>query len=218
MKKIKQSIKRLLCLIPILKDWFGFKMSVHNQVCFREFLHFKVIKKGVYWPIHRNSEVTNPQNIYVGICSTPGIRPGCYISGVGGIVIGDYVTTGPNVGIISANHGVYNHIEHVIPKNPVMIGDYCWIGQNSVVLPGVKLGPHTIVGAGSIVTKSFPDGYCVIAGNPARLIKTLDKSQCVSSRKQSEYVGFIAKGEFKAFAEKYMPNHKYIDVIRAKKY
>ena len=75
MKKVKRFIKRLLCLIPILNDWFGFKMSVHNQVYLREFLRFKVTKQNVYWPIHRNSEVTSPQNIYIGICSTPGIPP-----------------------------------------------------------------------------------------------------------------------------------------------
>ena len=46
--------------------------------------------------------------------------------------------------------------------------------MNSVVLPGVKLGDHTVVGAGSIVTKSFPEGYCVIAGNPAKMIKKIN--------------------------------------------
>lgn len=45
--------------------------------------------------------------------------------------------------------------------------------MNSVVLPGVSLGPHTVVGAGSVVTKSFPDGYCVVAGNPAKIIRRL---------------------------------------------
>ena len=45
--------------------------------------------------------------------------------------------------------------------------------MNSVVLPGVHLGNNTIVGAGSVVTKSFMDGNCIIAGNPARIIKRL---------------------------------------------
>jgi acetyltransferase-like isoleucine patch superfamily enzyme len=45
--------------------------------------------------------------------------------------------------------------------------------MNSVILPGVELGPHTIVGAGSIVTKSFPEGNCIIVGNPAKKIKDL---------------------------------------------
>ena len=45
--------------------------------------------------------------------------------------------------------------------------------MNSVILPGVTLGDHTVVGAGSVVTKSFEQGYCVIAGNPARIIREL---------------------------------------------
>lgn len=45
--------------------------------------------------------------------------------------------------------------------------------MNSVILPGVTLGNHTIVGAGSVVTKSFPEGNCVIVGNPGRVIKKL---------------------------------------------
>ena len=54
---------------------------------------------------------------------------------------------------------------------PIKIGDYCWLGMNTLVMSGVELGPSTIVGGGSIVTKSFPEGYCVIAGNPAKVIR-----------------------------------------------
>ena len=46
--------------------------------------------------------------------------------------------------------------------------------MNSVILPEVTLGDYTIVGAGSIVTKSFTKGNCVIAGNPAKVIKELN--------------------------------------------
>ena len=46
--------------------------------------------------------------------------------------------------------------------------------MNSVILPGVTLGEDMVVGAGSIVTKSFPDGHCIIAGNPAKLIRNLN--------------------------------------------
>ena len=45
------------------------------------------------------------------------------------------------------------------PKD-VVLGKYCWIGMNSVILPGVVLGDHTVVGAGSVVTKSLSKGYC----------------------------------------------------------
>ena len=45
--------------------------------------------------------------------------------------------------------------------------------MNSMILPGVVLGDRTIVGAGSVVTKYFPEGNCVIAGNPAKVIKVI---------------------------------------------
>ena len=61
--------------------------------------------------------------------------------------------------------GINRHV-----KWPVSFKN-CWIGFNAVILPGVILGDNTIVGAGSIVTKSFESGHCVIAGNPAKIIK-----------------------------------------------
>jgi acetyltransferase-like isoleucine patch superfamily enzyme len=45
------------------------------------------------------------------------------------------------------------------------------VGMNAVILPGVVLGPATVVAAGAIVTKSFPDGFCIVAGVPARVIR-----------------------------------------------
>lgn len=72
-------------------------------------------------------------------------------------------------------------------EKEVIIEDYCWIGMNVVVLPGVHLGPRTIVGAGSVVTKSFSDGYCVVGGNPAVMIKKLDKEQFVPTKYKEEY-------------------------------
>lgn len=86
-----------------------------------------------------------------------------------------------NVGIVTANHNPENPKEH-LPAKPVKLGRECWIGMNSVILPGIELGDHTVVGAGSIVTKSFPEGYCVIAGNPAKLIRKLqrDKNESIA--------------------------------------
>ena len=81
-------------------------------------------------------------------------------------------------------------------KEKVKICDYSWAGMNSVILPGVKLGTRTIVAAGSVVTKSFPEGYCVIAGSPAKIIRYLDKEKFVPWHDEEEFYGFIPKDEF----------------------
>lgn len=68
--------------------------------------------------------------------------------------------------------------------------------MNSVVLPGVSLGTRTIVAAGSVVTKSFPEGYCVVGGTPAKIIKRLDKENFVPWRDDFEYYGYYSKEKF----------------------
>lgn len=57
--------------------------------------------------------------------------------------------------------------------SPVTIGRGCWIGEKVSIMPGVVLGNKCVVGANSVVTKSFPD-YCIIGGIPARIIKKYD--------------------------------------------
>lgn len=151
--------------------------------------------------------MTHPNNIYVGINSNAGTRSGCYLQGNGGIFIGNYVHFASNIGIISANHDMYYHMQHV--NKEVWIDDYCWIGMNVVIMPGVHLGPRTVVGAGSIVTKSFPNGYCVIGGNPAKLIKELDKEKFVPTKFEEEYYGFVPKKDFERFAKKHLQQNKY---------
>lgn len=53
---------------------------------------------------------------------------------------------------------------------PVTIGDDVWLGQRAIIKPGVTVGNHAIIGAGSIVTKDIPE-WAIVAGNPARIIK-----------------------------------------------
>ncbi len=48
----------------------------------------------------------------------------------------------------------------------VFIDDYAWIGHNVIILPGVHIGKHAIIGAGAVVTKNVPD-YAIAVGNPA---------------------------------------------------
>ena len=64
-------------------------------------------------------------------------------------------------------------VEPAEQAHPIAIGDGVWIGFDSVVLPGVKIGDGAIVGARSVVTSDVPP-YAVVAGNPARVIRQLD--------------------------------------------
>lgn len=74
--------------------------------------------------------------------------------------------------MITANHDFYDLDKH-LKSESIIIAEKCWIGMDSVILAGVVLGVRTIVGAGSVVTKSFPAGNVVVAGNPAKIIKYL---------------------------------------------
>ena len=132
---------------------------------------------GVKWAIHHTSTIHNPERIERGKDVFPGDSPGVYINATNGIKIGDYTNIGPSVGLVSTNHDPIDNGTH-IQVSPIEIGKFCWLGMGAIVLPGVVLGDFTVVGAGAIVTKSFPDGYCVLAGNPAGIIKYLNKTEC----------------------------------------
>jgi acetyltransferase-like isoleucine patch superfamily enzyme len=132
---------------------------------------------GVPWAVHYTSTVHCPGRITRGKGVYPGDSPGNFIDAKNGIEIGDHTNIGPNVGIISANHDFIDN-ERYSDDQPIRIGAFCWIGMGAVILPGTVLGDHTIVGANAVVTHSFPEGYCVIAGNPARIIGQLDKTAC----------------------------------------
>ncbi|WP_052952092.1 acyltransferase, partial [Paraclostridium benzoelyticum] len=201
--KLKKVIKKLMGKIPIFKDYFNI-VKTKIPINLKQYLKYKTFNrnKKIYWPVHKNSIVNG--NVEIGINSSVGATPGCYIQGIGKVKVGDYTLLAPNVGIISANHDLYDYRKHI--KKEVLIGDYCWIGMNSVILPGVKLGNHTIVAANSVVTKSFSDGYCVLGGNPAKIIKKLNKEECTDYRDEEEYYGYIPKDKFKRYKDKYLNN------------
>ena len=197
----ENTVKKFANKIPLLGEYLRFRRTLLNKVPFSKWAKFKIgVNRAVYWPVHKNSEVVGAENIYVGKNATLGIRPGCYINGNGGIIMGDFARVASNCGIISSNHDVYNHSKHI--DKPIFIGNHCWIGQNSLILAGVELGPRTIVAGGSVVTKSFPDGYCIIGGNPARLIKSLDPSLFEPMTCEELFHGFIPDEKFDAFIER----------------
>lgn len=137
---------------------------------------FLGINKGIPFPVSPKTTVSGHHNIEFNIDDINNFQgSGCYFQafGTGKIIIGKGCWIASNVGMITTNHDINDPELHVESKD-IVLGEKCWIGMNSVILPGVVLGPHTTVGAGSVVTKSFEQGYCVIAGNPARKIKDID--------------------------------------------
>lgn len=164
MSSLKQILRRLL---RTPED-----VDLRSQLAY--FFWQKVLgfNRSASWTVHFTSRVVAPEKVKLGRASYPGDMPGCYIQAMNGIEIGDYCLFGPNVGLISANHDPADPRRH-LPAPPIRLGDRCWIGMGAIILPGVTLGPHTSVGANAVVTRSFPDGHCVLAGNPARIVRNL---------------------------------------------
>lgn len=187
--------------IPVLRSVY-LSRATQTPIPLWSLLAFRIgLRRHVYWPTHPSSVVVDPTSIHIGIETSPGLMPGCYIQGTNGIEIGDYTQIAAGVAIISANHALTDNRHH-LPCTPVRIGSHSWIGTHAVILPGIKLGCYTIVGAGAVVTKSFESGYQVLAGNPARVIKVLNPADCVLHRSAEEFHGFIAAADFSAFRDR----------------
>ena len=156
-----------------LKDpvmgWQGW-LWVIQGIWFQKILGFN---RGLKAPIIPSTRLNSLQNLLMHPDQLDALQsPGCYFQNPEShIKIGRGTIIGPNVSIITRNHDLEDFNQYA-PSEPVEIGKKCWVGANSVILPGVNLSDGVIVAAGSVVTKSF-DGSCVIGGNPAKVIKQL---------------------------------------------
>jgi acetyltransferase-like isoleucine patch superfamily enzyme len=121
---------------------------------------FAVINNGV-------GNVTIGDNTRIGIGSVV----------IGPVSIGNDIRLAQHVVVSGLNHGYEDPTTPIwkqkVTTKPIVIGDECWIGANSVVVSGVSIGKHSVVAAGSVVTKDVPS-FCIVAGNPARVIKRYD--------------------------------------------
>ncbi len=107
------------------------------------------------------------------------IGPHAMLDGVGGVTIGNGVIIAPKVTIYSRSHNFNYSLAALLYDNimicgEVKIGDYVWIGANTIILPGVSIGCGAVIGAGAVVSKDIPD-YAVAVGNPAKVIKFRNK-------------------------------------------
>ncbi len=124
----------------------------------------------------------------------------------------------PNVQLYTATHPL-----HPVKRNsgleyakPIKIGNNVWLGGGVIVTPGVTLGDNVVVGAGSVVTKSFPDNV-VIAGNPARIIKTVEEELTEESLETLRHKIDMIDRELVALLEKRMDTVTKIGQVKKKK-
>lgn len=124
------------------------------------------------------------------------------------------ITVGRNCQITSGvkvfTHGGGGAVRKVIPRfdafGKVTIGDYVYIGSNSLIMPGVTIGDNVLIAAGSVVTKSIPSNV-VVGGNPARIVCTIEEyiernlpynldSKGLSAKKKKEMLLRLPEGKF----------------------
>lgn len=107
------------------------------------------------------------RNLYINV--------NCTILDCHWVTFGHNVLIAPNVQIYTAYHPTDPALRQtgLEMAAPITLGHNVWVGGGAIICPGVTIGDHTTVGAGSVVTKSLPAGV-VAAGNPCRIIRTVD--------------------------------------------
>jgi maltose O-acetyltransferase len=101
----------------------------------------------------------------------------------GTITIGDDVLMGPDVVMMATSHAfdrtdIPINQQGEAPEREIRVGDDVWIGTRVVILPGVTVGSHAVIAAGSVVTKDVPD-FGIVGGVPAKLIRMRKSSAAV---------------------------------------
>lgn len=90
------------------------------------------------------------------------------------IEIGEDCQIGPNVQLLTPTHPIeaQPRRDKLEAALPITVGNNVWLGGGAIVCPGVTIGDNSVIGAGSVVTRDVP-ANCVVAGNPARVIRTI---------------------------------------------
>ena len=114
---------------------------------------------------------------------------------IGPATIGNHVNLAQNVTVTGLNHNYQDADKRIdeqgVSTQPITIEDDVWVGANSVILPGVTLGKHCVVAAGSVVSRSIPP-YSVCAGSPAKVVKQFNPESRTwekqSQKTESNYI------------------------------
>ena len=103
-------------------------------------------------------------------------RVGLHNTVIGPVTIGNHVNLAQGITVTALNHNFVDPEKRIdeqgVNTTPVIIEDDVWIGANAVVLPGVRIGNHSVIAAGAVVTKDVPP-HSIVAGIPAKIIKKI---------------------------------------------
>lgn len=103
-------------------------------------------------------------------------RVGLHNTIIGPVNIGHHVNLAQGITVTALNHNFEDSEKRIdeqgVCTTPVVIEDDVWIGANAVILPGVRVGTHSVVAAGAVVTKDVPS-HSIVAGIPAKIIKKI---------------------------------------------
>ncbi|NNF06841.1 MAG: N-acetyltransferase [Candidatus Eisenbacteria bacterium] len=116
------------------------------------------------------------------------IHSGCFLELV---TLGDHVFLGPNVVFTDDPHPPCPKYEEC--KKGAILEDYVKVGANATILPGVRIGARSLIGAGSVVTQDIPPGV-VAAGNPARVVRNIDELTCWPGHYDHPYAWELGEG------------------------
>jgi acetyltransferase-like isoleucine patch superfamily enzyme len=125
------------------------------------------IEMGKGSTFHMGARFYQPRNISIGEGTIIGDH--AFLDGRASLKIGSHVDIASKVMIYNSEHDL-NSPTMKAKEEPVVIGDYCFIGPRAIIMPGVTLGKGAVVAGGAVVTKSVPDGV-IVGGVPAQKIK-----------------------------------------------
>jgi acetyltransferase-like isoleucine patch superfamily enzyme len=189
----KKSFSSIRCLLRdylyyFKKKWNDYKFKLKfkdatilnpSQLSYSNLNNIQ-ISDNVYIDVQVTMRIFDECKLYIG--KNTNIGPFCHISGVmNSIWIGEHVLISPRVFITSSNHRYEDITKPImsqgyVSKGDVIIEDGCWLGVGVCILPGVKIGKNSVIGANSIVTRDVPE-YSIAVGNPAQIIKKYDPEQ-----------------------------------------
>jgi maltose O-acetyltransferase len=117
-------------------------------------------------------EIVSHKGSHISIGDHTFINYGASLTAYREVRIGRHCLLGHHLRIMDKNEHGLEQRDITPPAAPVLIEDHVWIGARVIILPGVRIGRRSAIGAGSVVTKDVP-ANCIAAGNPARVLRTI---------------------------------------------